>query len=849
MSVLGYIGVVSGSVVIITPFILYISLKYYSKIKLVVSDFLRLIGFIGKWARKKSIESELEGTLNGVINDLNRNFSNPILPSCKIEWVTKENQKNIICEDSAIICLSFDKRDHDLNFYNATFNFIQTGLCAKAKPFIKTSTKKAIDLVSTKLILKRYRRNILSTFNAKFSEIEQETKDIFHRLDETEKDGLFSNLLLPEVHHLGEILFEKTPTPDIENEIERFLNWFYELATREIDDKTNLRFESPNIKIGVILVAKIETYEAWGAEAYTKWAEKYASEHYTAVYLLSRGYRRHNIVTEIADILIKSKGFEQVNKKTFTKTTITHDNTPTIITCICLRPDIAVIRYNAWAFVKKKFDNNEKVVGIIETVNQDNVIVNVSGLQCLIINKNLSTGKIVDATKQFREEQELELNIIRCEPDSERIELSNSGTITDPQKLIDANLSKDTPIRAKVLRIQKDKENFEKGIIVKCETPNINVFIPRSKMTYSRFTTISNKFHTDDDVQIILDEFNYSFGNYIGRLYGLKMPWETEVFTKLKNGNVIEVVVKLIQERFLICEVVEGLECILLAYEISWDQSECNTNKFKIDETLKVKVISIDSDNRKISVSLRQFSLSPVNTFFNKYSDTIIDGTITGFDNVGGLFFKNDNLKIENCHVNKNEIAWCKVSTSDCFSIGDKIKVKFIAYDIGYDSIQYSCKQVLQNQFQDFVKQHDTNDFVEGKICAIYKNIITVEISYNGLIAQAYIYKTQISNYFINESDIPFYLPIDKSFYFSVENIYEKWQVIELSRKNYLLEIRNIELGSSYIVNYIKTYRGKSYFYSNDLEGFVMDGINGLKAGDEFEVIPISTNSDEFAIG
>jgi hypothetical protein len=65
-----------------------------------------------------------------------KNFENPILPNCKIEWVTAEKQRNNLREGEAIICLSFDKKDHNLNFYNANLNFVQYGLIAKAKDYL-----------------------------------------------------------------------------------------------------------------------------------------------------------------------------------------------------------------------------------------------------------------------------------------------------------------------------------------------------------------------------------------------------------------------------------------------------------------------------------------------------------------------------------------------------------------------------------------------------------------------------------------------------------------------------------------------------------------------------------------
>jgi hypothetical protein len=135
-----------------------------AKLAIIKSEILKFFGWAGKGVRKFSVEQEYQGTINSIFQDYNKNFENPILPNCKIEWVTAENQRNILKEGEAIICLSFDKKDHNLNFYNATLNFVQTALIAKAKDYLNKPSSKAIDLLTTHIILRNNRKEVLTTF-------------------------------------------------------------------------------------------------------------------------------------------------------------------------------------------------------------------------------------------------------------------------------------------------------------------------------------------------------------------------------------------------------------------------------------------------------------------------------------------------------------------------------------------------------------------------------------------------------------------------------------------------------------------------------------------------------------
>jgi ribosomal protein S1 len=848
MSILFYILVTLIGVPVILAITIIYALSHYSEIKILISDILRFLGWVGKGVRKVSVTSELEGTLNGVINDFNKSFTDPMLPHCKIQWVTEGNHNNVLRANEAIICVSFDKKDHDLNFYNATYNFIKTALVAKAKPFLKAQTSNAIDLVSTKLILKEYRREVLRTFNVKFNEVEQETKQIFYDLEETENNGLFSTLLLPEFFYLGEILNDKTPSPLIQVETEQFVQWIHDLATREIDEYTNLRFERTYLKIGVILAAKLSTYEKVGVEAYTKWAEKYAAENFNAVYILAKGNYRSKIAIEIADVLIESKGFDQVNKKSTIKRT-GPDGNPLVITSICLRPNLTTIVFNAWEEIKKKHDENLPVIGIIDSIIPGNIVVNVSGLKVNIPNNQLSQIAIPDLSKLFRADQELELNILEVDQANGLIRLSNVNTKTDPRKLIEANLSNDKPIVGKITKVQKDREQLEKGLIIHCVSPEVDVFIPRSKATFSRFTDLSKKYTVGNDVQILLQDFNSEFGNYAGSIFGLISPFETNTYKNLNIGDEIEVTIKEKQEKFLTCEIVEGLECRLYTNELSWIESECNVDNYNIGQKLKCKVYGIDRERKFIYISIKQISKSPKRIFFEKYENKIIEVTITKVDDNAGIFF----ITLagnEKGFVHWSEIDWGNVfPLSKSFKTNDNIIVTPIGFSPSNNFVNYSMKGVFSQQYNEFKNFYNIGDTVEGKIVKCYPSICIVEFNLNTLNVRGYIHESRVSSCcFLNEGDIQKFLPLDSVFNFVIHEFNDKFQTIGLCRKTFLDKTRSVNLGDTYSVKFIITHGRKSFFYNNQLEGYILNIKAALVTGAEIEVLPINTTSNEFEV-
>ena len=293
--------------------LILLALWAYPLFKVFVGDVLKPFGWAAKWIRRKSIESELEGSINSFTKRFNKEISLPILPECTVKWVTPDNAQSHIELGKAIVKVSFG-RDRDTNYYNAANKFVETALLPKAKIYLNKTASKAIDLLMLRNLLSRSHRNALFVFNNKFRDESPEIKERFYQCEETDQKGLFKRILLQEYYFWGEVLGYKTPSESDLIEGEQFWEWFYKLATREPEEMTELSFRREHINIGVILIAYSETYERFGKSPYVRRAFIYASNECNCIYLLSRGKQKSAIVKEISDYLVSTGCFECLTK-------------------------------------------------------------------------------------------------------------------------------------------------------------------------------------------------------------------------------------------------------------------------------------------------------------------------------------------------------------------------------------------------------------------------------------------------------------------------------------------------------------------------------------------------------
>ncbi|MCS6909928.1 MAG: S1 RNA-binding domain-containing protein [Anaerolineales bacterium] len=89
-----------------------------------------------------------------------------------------------------------------------------------------------------------------------------------------------------------------------------------------------------------------------------------------------------------------------------------------------------------------------------------------------------------------------------------------------------------------------------------------------------------------------------------------------------------------------------GVEGLIHVSEISWSRVAHPRDVLRIDETVEVKVLSVDRDNARVALSLKRLRPDPWSTVAKRYSvDQIIEGRITTVVNFGAFISLEDGLE------------------------------------------------------------------------------------------------------------------------------------------------------------------------------------------------------------
>jgi len=203
-------------------------------------------------------------------------------------------------------------------------------------------------------------------------------------------------------------------------------------------------------------------------------------------------------------------------------------------------------------------------------------------------------------------------------------------------------------------------------------------------------------------------------------------PWE-DLKEQLEVGDTIKVIVSNIEPYGVFVDLGNDIEGFLHVSEISWDKNIKHPKDYlKVGEEIDVEVIEIDTENRKLRVSLKSLLPKPFEEFLKKYKvGDVVKGVITTITDFGA-FVKID--KVEGL-LHNEDASWDKSKKcKDLFKEGDEVEVKIIKIDKDKEKISLSKKELEESPVDKFIKNHKNGDVVKGKVRGIKDFGVFVEL-------------------------------------------------------------------------------------------------------------------------
>lgn len=438
----------------------------------------------------------------------------------------------------------------------------------------------------------------------------------------------------------------------------------------------------------------------------------------------------------------------------------------------------------------KKALRKEKVVEFIKNYNEENE--NIFDVKVISKNKGGLVAVDNDGVEFFIPKSQygfkdsnnpigknFKVKIIKVDKEEQSIVASRKRVLEDERKK-----------RKEIISEILDKNELIEGLVKKITTygmfvdvGGIDGLVHYSEISYKGPVNPSSLYKEGDKVPVKIIKYDKDKKHLsLSIKAALPDPW-SEIKDSLEVGDTIKVVVSNIEPYGAFVDLGNDIEGFLHISEISWNKNIKNPKDYiSKGEEIDVEVIEINSDERRLRVSLRNLLSKPFDEFSKTHKvGDMTQGIITSIT-AFGAFVKIDNVEglLHNEDASWDRNDKCK----ELFKIGDEIKVKIIKIDEDNQKISLSTKELKNSPVQEYAKTHKVGDVVKGMIRDIKDFGIFVELSEN---VDALIHKEDISSAMLET------LKIDDEIEAAIAFIDEKKNRIRLSVKN-LLKLKEREV-------------------------------------------------------
>lgn len=367
----------------------------------------------------------------------------------------------------------------------------------------------------------------------------------------------------------------------------------------------------------------------------------------------------------------------------------------------------------AWAQIIKYFEEGKPVEGLVTHKVKGGLNVDI-GIPAFLPGSQIGLQRVLDFDKYVG--QTITANILKINQKRGNVIVSRRKYLADQRvetrKDILGKLKEGDVIQGMV----KNITNY--GVFI--DIGGVDGLLHITDMTWGRIAHPSEVVRIGDNITVKVLSFDH---NNEKISLGLKQltgnPW-ANLDPAIQVGSKIKGKISSITDYGLFIEVAPNVEGLVHISEVSWIDRITNlSDKFKAGEEIEVLVVSLDKDNRRMSLSIKQLGQNPWKTVDQQFKiGQKIKGTISNITDFGvfvQLLPGIDGL------VHISDLSWTEhiEHPSDRYKIGQEVEAVILAIDKDNKKISLGVKQLGQDPWAQVEQEYQVGKVVQGEVSKI----------------------------------------------------------------------------------------------------------------------------------
>jgi small subunit ribosomal protein S1 len=379
-----------------------------------------------------------------------------------------------------------------------------------------------------------------------------------------------------------------------------------------------------------------------------------------------------------------------------------------------------------WDRVVRAHDTGEILQGKIIKRIKGGMVVDLFGMEAFLPGSQIDVRPIRDFDAFVG--QLMDFKVVKINIPTENVVVSHKVLVEE--ELSDQRLAILNSLEKGQILEGTVKAITDFGVFV--DLGGVDGLIHITDLSWGRINHPNEIVKLDETIKVVVTDFDEEKRRISLSLKKLlPHPWE-DIDNKLKIGDKVSGRVVSLTEYGAFIEIEKGIEGLIHNSEMSWTQHIKHPSQVvAMGQIVEAIVLSLDKEEKKISLGIKQLEPDPWQTLMVKYpvgsKHTGIARNLTNF----GVFVELEPGVDGLVHI--SDLSWTKKirHPGEVVKKNEKLEVIVLSVDIEQRKISLGHKQITDNPWDNFEKLYFVGAVTEGKIVRIIEKGLITELPQN----------------------------------------------------------------------------------------------------------------------
>ncbi len=377
-----------------------------------------------------------------------------------------------------------------------------------------------------------------------------------------------------------------------------------------------------------------------------------------------------------------------------------------------------------WQRINQAYEKSEVILGYVAARTKGGLIVEIFDIECFLPGSHINVKPVRDYDTYVG--KTMEIKVVKINQKTKNVVVSHKvlieRDIEEQRKEMISKLDKGQVLEGKIKNI------LPYGAFV--DLGGVDALLHITDMSWPHINHPTEIVQLEQELKFVVLGVDKEKNRV---QLGLKQlqphPWNS-LDKNLKIGSKVKGKVSVLADYGAFVEIIPGVEALLHISEMSWSTDLSSTQDFvQIGDELDTVILTIDRQERKMSLSVKQLTPDPWINIQEKYSiGSEHIGVVKKFTNFGVFIELEQGIS---GIIYTNDLSWIKKikHPSEFCSINDKLKVIVLSIDTQARRFNLGHKQLTENPWEKYEKIYSVGSIHNGIISNFFEKGASVKFS------------------------------------------------------------------------------------------------------------------------